>query len=147
MKKVQQGFTLIELLIVIAIIGILAAVALPAYQTYTQKAKFTEVVLATSPYKSAVDLCGQTEGDILLCDAGENSVPPAIASAGTDSFVQTVSAVSSGTGSAAILTITATATSVLNSNVYVLIGKLNNGRVTWSQDKTAGVNCAENGLC
>ena len=54
MKKVQQGFTLIELMIVIAIIGILAAVALPAYQDYTVRAKMSEVVLAGSACRTTV---------------------------------------------------------------------------------------------
>ena len=54
MKRVQQGFTLIELMIVVAIIGVLAAVALPAYQDYTKKAKMSEVVLAASACRTAV---------------------------------------------------------------------------------------------
>jgi type IV pilus assembly protein PilA len=54
MKRVQQGFTLIELMIVVAIIGILAAVALPAYQDYTTRAKISELIIAADKCKTSV---------------------------------------------------------------------------------------------
>ena len=60
MKRVQQGFTLIELMIVVAIIGILAAVALPAYQDYTIRARVSEAILATSQCRTAVSEGYQT---------------------------------------------------------------------------------------
>ena len=62
MKRIQQGFTLIELMIVVAIIGILAAVALPAYQDYTVRARLSEVVLAASAMKTGVAEGFQTYG-------------------------------------------------------------------------------------
>ncbi|MDR3454482.1 MAG: pilin [Rhodoferax sp.] len=60
MQKVQKGFTLIELMIVVAIIGILAAVALPAYQDYTVRAKMSEVILAADTCKTAITEASQT---------------------------------------------------------------------------------------
>lgn len=60
MNKLSKGFTLIELMIVVAIIGILAAIALPAYNNYTDKAKFSEAVMALAPVKTALGTCAQT---------------------------------------------------------------------------------------
>lgn len=68
MVKVQKGFTLIELMIVIAIIGILAAVAVPQYSQYTKRAKYSEVKLAVSPIKSALELCYQRNAGDQNCD-------------------------------------------------------------------------------
>jgi type IV pilus assembly protein PilA len=64
MRKVQKGFTLIELMIVVAIIGILAAIAIPAYQDYTVRSKMSEVVLAASGPRTAVTETFQTNGSM-----------------------------------------------------------------------------------
>ncbi|MED5510692.1 MAG: prepilin-type N-terminal cleavage/methylation domain-containing protein [Pseudomonadota bacterium] len=64
MKQNQQGFTLIELMIVVAIIGILAAIALPAYQDYTVRAKVQEGVSASAPVRSAIGIAC-SEGEVM----------------------------------------------------------------------------------
>jgi type IV pilus assembly protein PilA len=75
-KQAQAGFTLIELMIVVAIIGILAAVAIPAYSDYTVKAKMATALSAVDSIKTGVALCAQEAGgDFANCNGGSNGVP------------------------------------------------------------------------
>ena len=97
----QKGFTLIELMIVVAIIGILAAVALPAYQDYTVRAKVSEIVLAASTCRTAVTEAVQTSGGTSLPAAGEY---------GCESSTQVSKYVASvATSASGVITVTATA--------------------------------------
>ena len=68
MKRIQQGFTLIELMIVVAIIGILAAIAVPAYQGYTRRAAYSEVVGTAASIRTGIDVCYQTTSALGDCD-------------------------------------------------------------------------------
>jgi len=130
MKKAQQGFTLIELMIVVAIIGILAAVALPAYQTYTDKAKYSAVVSGAGGVKTAIEVCYAIEQDLSDCGAGSNSVPSNLTGLTTGAF----SALDwDGTD----ITVTPIADgSYAATDTYELTPTVNNGRLVWSD------NCA-----
>src|SRR6218665_2374926 len=115
-KTLQQGFTLIELMIVIAIIGILAAVALPAYQDYTVRAKVSEVVLAASTCRTSItETVQSTSGSTL----------PAANAWGCESSAQTTKYVASvSTNADGVITVTTTAATDLKdaaSKVVTLI--------------------------
>jgi type IV pilus assembly protein PilA len=145
MVKTQKGFTLIELMIVIAIIGILAAVAVPQYQSYTARAKFSEVVLATSNFKSAIEICAQTVGGIpadgSCTTQGANGIPAAPAAT---SKLATVVTGAPAADSATIVA-TAAATGGLTGETYQVNGTYAGGRVTWVTDP--GSTCLTGGLC
>tara|TARA_R110001606_G_scaffold11354_3_gene49173 strand:+ start:53120 stop:53554 length:435 start_codon:yes stop_codon:yes gene_type:complete len=144
MKKVQQGFTLIELMIVIAIIGILAAIALPAYQQYTQKANYTEIVLAATAPKIAVEICAQTTMPVTTtataltnCGAASNGVPANITT--QNGRVASVTTTSAGQ----ITVVPAVANGLTAADTYILTPLITSGKVNW----TVSGQCLTRGLC
>lgn len=89
MNKTQQGFTLIELMIVVAIIAILAAIAIPQYQNYVARAAVTRLVGETGAYKTAIEDC-LSQGDTtcanaptITADASKNGIAPTVGEDGT----------------------------------------------------------------
>lgn len=129
MNRIQKGFTLIELMIVIAIVGILAAVALPAYQDYTVRAKMSEAIAKSAEVKTSI-------AEYFSANA---TLPGSLAAAGTT--VLSTNVISSGAYSGGILQIAVRSTvggGVANGSTFVLsLQSSTNGVLQW-KCKTGG---------
>jgi len=135
-KRAQQGFTLIELMIVVAIIGILAAIALPAYQDYMKKSRFSEVISMSDSFKTAVSLCMQDQnGSPTGCSNGALGVPPAPAATTNVASLTTTNGVITGTGAANTGGYTSVLTPTLDTT--------SSAAVLWTQSGT----CLTPGYC
>ncbi|WP_375057197.1 prepilin-type N-terminal cleavage/methylation domain-containing protein [Zobellella sp. DQSA1] len=153
----QGGFTLIELMIVVAIVAILAAVALPAYQTYTKRAKFSEVIAAVGPAKTAIEVCVQGSGspiDNTLMTTCATAGKGAVTGSYNEKVVASVTAEPAENSNDDIIIITAAGHSELfgkdgegenaTNITFELKGNVQTNRqVLWT---TAG-SCLEKGLC
>ena len=138
MKKVQQGFTLIELMIVIAIIGILAAIALPAYQDYTIRAKVSEGVSLVAPARTTLGVtCSEGTSFASVTNANLNLPTTAEYAAGSG-YVTGVAVAGTGATTATI-TITYDGTAIpqlAGANIFTYLGTCTNVGTDWAVDGT-----------
>jgi len=140
MKKAQQGFTLIELMIVVAIVGILAAIALPAYQDYIARSKTTEATAALDSYKTSVTEYLSSEGPTALAAASADQVgmPAGGAAPANGKYITATTWTPSATAPIIAVTLGGT-NSALDGTDLQLTGAVQaDNSVNWTCSGTAG---------
>jgi len=135
-RRATNGFTLIELMIVVAIIGILTAIALPQYQDYTQRSKAQGALHALAGFMDSIAECSQELGMLTGCSAGANNVPAIPAGTAADPLPKYVTGITSITNGVITATLVATDSSGLPESL-VLTPTVNATNLTWVGTGTA----------